>query len=56
MNMSKFVDKIDKLLDDYTEKESIDVLESMTELIDAEIDKQVDDQSGACQPEQQDLS
>jgi len=49
--MSKFVDKIDKLLDDYNEKESIDVLESMTELIDAEIDRQVDAQAGQCVPE-----
>jgi len=56
MNMSKFVDKIDKLLDDYSEKESIDVLESMTVLIDAEIDKKVDEESAACHPEQQDLS
>ena len=49
--MSKFVDKIDKLLDDYNEKESIDVLESMSELIDVEIDKQTDAQSGQCVPE-----
>jgi len=56
MNMSKFVDKIDKLLDQYNEKESIDVLESMIELVEAEIDKQTDDQSGACNTSLTELS
>jgi len=54
--MSKFVDKIDKLLDDYNEKEDIDVLESMIGLVEDEIEKQVGKSVGACSPEQQDLS
>jgi len=43
MNMSKFVDKIDELLDDYNEKSSIDVLESMIEKIEDEIEKRKGD-------------
>jgi len=56
MSMSKFVDKIDVLLDNYVKTESVDLLESMIEKIEVEIEKLTDDQSGACQPEQQDLS
>jgi len=41
--MSKFVDKIDELLDDYNEKASIDVLESMIEKIEDEIEKRKGD-------------
>jgi len=37
MKMSKFVDKIDELLDKYNEKQDADVLESMIVLIDEEI-------------------
>jgi len=43
MKMSKFVDKIDELLDDYSEKGSVDVLESMVEKIEDEIDKRKGD-------------
>jgi len=43
MKMNKFVDKIDELLDDYNEKASIDILESMVEKIEDEIDKRKDD-------------
>ena len=43
MKMSKFVDKIDELLDDYSEKGSIDVLDSMIEKIEDEIEKRKND-------------
>jgi len=43
MKMNKFVDKMDGLLDDYSEKGSIDVLESMIEKIEDEIDKRKND-------------
>jgi len=49
--MSKFVDKIDKLLDKYNEKEDIDVLESMIELIEDEIEKLGGQSVGACSPD-----
>jgi len=39
MNMSKFVDKIDELLDEYDTSRDIDVLEAVIELIEDEIDK-----------------
>jgi len=51
MKMSKFVDKIDKLLDQYNEKEDIDVLESMIELVEDEIGNQEGKSVGACSPD-----
>jgi len=51
MNMNKFVNRIDKLLDDFNEKESIDALESMIELIEEEIEKQEGQSVGACSPD-----
>jgi len=51
MKMSKFVDKIDKLLDDYNEKEDIDVLESMIGLVEDEIEKLEGQSVGACSPD-----
>jgi len=55
MNMNKFVNKIDKLLDDFNEKENIDVLESMIELIESEIEKQEGQSVGACSPDLPDI-
>jgi len=51
MKMSKFVSKIDKLLDQYNEKEDVDVLESMIELIEDEIEKLGGQSVGACSPD-----
>lgn len=51
MKMNKFVNKIDKLLDDFNEKESIGVLESMIELVEDEIEKQEGQSVGACSPD-----
>jgi len=39
MSLSKFVDKIDELLDEYDTSRDIDVLEAVIELIEDEIDK-----------------
>jgi len=39
MKMSKFVDKIDELLDEYDTSKDVDVLEAVIELIEDEIDK-----------------
>jgi len=43
MNMSKFVDKIDELLDEYDTSRDIDVLEAVIELIEDEIEKRKGD-------------
>jgi len=51
MNMSKFVTKIDELLDEYDTTKDIDVLEAVIELIEDEIDSQKDAQSSACHPD-----
>jgi len=41
--MSKFVDKIDELLDEYDKDRDVDVLEAAIELIEDEIDKRKND-------------
>jgi len=51
MKMSKFVDKIDKLLDQYNEKEDVDVLESMALLVEDELEKLSGKAVGACSPD-----
>jgi len=51
MKMNKFVDKIDKLLDSYNEKEDIDVLEAMALLVEDEMDKLGGQSVGACSPD-----
>jgi len=37
--MSKFVDKIDELIDEYDTSKDVDVLEAVIELIEDEMDK-----------------
>jgi len=41
--MSKFVDKIDELLDEYDKTNDVDVLEAAIELIEDEIDRRKGD-------------
>jgi len=53
--MSKFVNKIDELLDEYDASKDIDVLEAVIELIEDEIDSAKDSQVGACHPDLPDI-